>query len=141
MKVSKKYLILYACILMFFISLYLCVFEGYTKISLVDFWNFLSHKTTDNSIILDIIRLPRIFKGIVAGCCLALAGLFMQTVTKNPLVEPYITGVSSGAGLALVLGIILNLPPQIFPLLAFGGAIISSLIVISFAGFNKISVL
>ncbi len=44
------------------------------------------------------IRLPRIACGIIAGAGLAVAGVAMQSILKNPLADPYTTGVSSGAG-------------------------------------------
>ncbi len=57
------------------------------------------------------IRLPRIMTGMVAGASLGIAGAAMQSMMKNPLADPYTTGISSGASfgatLALGLGITL----------------------------------
>jgi iron complex transport system permease protein len=69
---------------------------------------------------------------------LALAGLFMQAITKNPLAEPYITGISSGAGLAIVLSI-LFFGGSNFSIWGFCGAFVSSIVVILFAGLNRFS--
>ncbi len=57
------------------------------------------------SFIITHVRLPRVLTAALAGAALALAGLKMQTVFRNPLADPYILGVSSGAslGVALVL--------------------------------------
>lgn len=53
------------------------------------------------------LRLPRALVAIVAGGVLGLAGALLQTVTRNPLAEPGLMGVSSGGVLAVVLGIVL----------------------------------
>lgn len=70
------------------------------------------------------IRLPRILLAIMVGLSLATAGTVYQACFRNPLVEPYILGVSAGAALGAALGISF---PQVFlsvQLLAFlGGAI------------------
>lgn len=52
-----------------------------------------------------LARLPRTALGILVGAALALSGLTMQGVTRNPLADPGILGVSSGASLAVVLGL------------------------------------
>jgi iron complex transport system permease protein len=54
------------------------------------------------SIIMDI-RLPRIVTGMLAGIHFAVAGLMLQTVTRNPLADPSIMGVSQGATLAVTV--------------------------------------
>ncbi|MEJ1119372.1 iron ABC transporter permease [Phyllobacterium sp. CCNWLW109] len=54
------------------------------------------------SIILDI-RLPRIVTGILAGIHFAVAGLLLQTITRNPLADPSIMGISQGATLAVTI--------------------------------------
>jgi iron complex transport system permease protein len=49
------------------------------------------------------VRLPRVISGVIVGACLALAGLVLQGISRNPLADPYLLGVSGGAGLAVVL--------------------------------------
>jgi iron complex transport system permease protein len=60
-----------------------------------------------NSPIILQIRLPRIIAAILVGTLLATAGVILQGVLRNPLADPYILGVSSGAGVgaALALGL------------------------------------
>lgn len=53
-------------------------------------------------------RLPRALMAAIAGAGLALAGTLMQAVVRNPLAEPYILGVSAGAGMGAVLVIVLG---------------------------------
>ena len=50
-------------------------------------------------------RLPRIVMGLVAGAGLAVGGCVMQSVLKNPLADPYTTGISSGAGFGATLAL------------------------------------
>ncbi|MDF2930644.1 MAG: putative iron(3+)-hydroxamate import system permease protein FhuB, partial [Anaerospora sp.] len=49
------------------------------------------------------IRLPRILVGALVGLNLALSGAILQAVMKNPLADPHIIGISSGAGLAGII--------------------------------------
>lgn len=59
------------------------------------------------SIIWDM-RIPRVLVGAVAGIHLAVAGLILQNVTKNPLADPSIMGISQGATLAVSLFLVLS---------------------------------
>lgn len=56
-----------------------------------------------NSEILLNFRLPKAMTAIIAGASLSVAGLMMQTLFRNPLADPYILGVSSGASLGVAL--------------------------------------
>lgn len=74
------------------------------------------------------IRLPRVVLAGLVGAALAVAGVVMQAVFRNPLAEPGITGVSSGAAVAAVLIIITGAAsahPWLLPIGAFAGAIIA----------------
>jgi len=57
------------------------------------------------ALILWQLRLPRALLAFAVGGMLALAGVFMQCLFRNPLAEPYITGVSAGAGLGAVVAL------------------------------------
>jgi len=52
------------------------------------------------------LRLFRALLAVAAGCGLSVAGVILQTVLRNPLAEPYVLGVSSGAGLGAVIGML-----------------------------------
>ena len=54
------------------------------------------------------IRLPRVLTGFAAGAGLTLAGSILQSVTRNPLADPYLFGIVSGAGLGAVVGALLS---------------------------------
>lgn len=59
----------------------------------------------DHAILWDI-RLPRVAMGIIVGATLAVAGAAYQAVFRNPLADPYLLGVSSGAGLGVTLAVV-----------------------------------
>jgi len=56
-------------------------------------------------LIVEGIRLPRALLALLIGGMLAVSGVYMQTLFQNPLAEPYITGVSAGAGLGAVIAL------------------------------------
>lgn len=78
------------------------------------------------------LRLSRVTLGIVAGASLSVCGAVFQGLLRNPLAEPYILGVSSGAGLGAVIAILLGLH-NILPLVAFLGAMVTVVLVYNLA--------
>jgi iron complex transport system permease protein len=76
---------------------------------------------TDYAILFDI-RLPRILLGFAVGGSLSLAGVLLQAMFRNPLVEPYTLGISGGAALGVALATILGLTGMLgaYSLPAFG---------------------
>lgn len=78
------------------------------------------------------IRLPRIILAATVGAALALGGLVFQALLRNSLAEPYILGISGGAAVGAIVGILLGLPR--FPgiaLLAFCGSMATLLLVLA----------
>lgn len=76
--------------------------------------------TLDRVVLLDI-RLPRLFMGILVGGALAVSGVVMQGLFRNPLADPGIVGVSAGAGFGAIIAIVLgNLLPA--AILAWAGS-------------------
>lgn len=75
------------------------------------------------------IRLPRIVVAMVVGAALAVSGYVLQALSRNSLADPYLTGVSSGAGLATALAMIFNTNFSIIPAAAFLGGLTASLLV------------
>ncbi len=55
------------------------------------------------------LRMPRVLEALIAGIGLAMAGAAMQSMMKNPLADPYTTGISSGAALGATLAIIMGI--------------------------------
>jgi len=83
------------------------------------------------------LRLYRILVAIVAGSGLAVSGLVLQAILRNPLAEPYLLGTSSGAGLAAVIGLMAGISRIYFPFTAFFGAISSCILVYTLAKQNN----
>ena len=83
-----------------------------------------------------LIRAPRVVLGALVGAGLALVGTALQAVTRNPLTDPHLLGVSSGAALGAVI-VVLYLGEFIgllsLPLAAFVGALVSMLLVLAIA--------
>lgn len=88
--------------------------------------------TTDYSIIFDI-RLPRIILGFAIGGALSLAGVILQGMFRNSLVEPYTLGISGGAALGVCFSMLLRLHTVFgivsLPLSGFSGAILTIILV------------
>lgn len=83
--------------------------------------------TARQQVILWEIRLPRVVLGAIVGATLAIAGATYQGVFRNPLADPYLLGVSSGAGLGATLAIVLGgaLGSGLVPPAAFAGGMIA----------------
>lgn len=81
---------------------------------------------------LTTIRFPRVIMSIVIGAALAVAGLLMQAIFGNPLAEPGVVGVSSGAAVGACAAIVFNLAflgVWTVPVLAFGSGLVVTLLV------------
>jgi iron complex transport system permease protein len=125
----------------FFILFLICasIVYGYTDTS----WGtaikaFTSYDGSNEHIIIQTVRLPRALIATAVGASLAIAGVLMQTLTKNPLASPGIFGVNAGAGFAVVVAVTIfqvgNL--QAFAWISFLGAAVAavSVYVIGSAG-------
>ncbi|WP_298459978.1 putative F420-0 ABC transporter permease subunit [uncultured Cellulomonas sp.] len=118
-------------------SVVLAITVGPAQISAVEVWRSVaSHAglgTTPLTELRDAIvfdmRLPRVLTAGAVGAGLALAGAVMQSLTRNPLADPYLLGLSSGASLGavgvLVLGVGVALPAAAF--LGATGALVATL--------------
>lgn len=84
------------------------------------------------ALVLDL-RLPRALTAFSVGGLLAVAGVLMQVLLRNPLAEPYILGSSGGAAVAALLAMILGMGSLLVDLAAFGGALAATLLVFSIA--------
>lgn len=79
------------------------------------------------------LRLPRTLSAYVTGGLLALAGVLMQVLLRNPLADPYILGISGGAAVAALLAMLAGLGGYALTGSAFLGALLSMLLVFSIA--------
>jgi iron complex transport system permease protein len=113
-------------------GLSLCL--GAANLSFSQVISFLRGQADENTrLILTNIRLPRIILSFSVGASLALAGVLLQGIFRNPLVEPYTLGVSGGAALGVCLNIILKLSAKFgslsLPLCGFVGAVLAVILV------------
>ena len=108
---NKKVVLLFASLLFsLFILFFVDLIIGPVIIPINEIVNILFHNNSQNIGWLNIInefRLPKAITAIIAGSALAVSGLQMQTLFRNPLAGPFILGISSGAALGvsiLILG-------------------------------------
>ncbi len=100
---TRKLVLIAACLIMIFVVAGYAMTIGGYDIDILETYSILwqnlignGGETTEEYVIIDV-RLPRIAMGIIAGSGLAAAGVVMQSTLRNPLADPYTTGVSSGA--------------------------------------------
>ena len=86
----------------------------------------------DDAIVVDL-RLPRVLAACAVGAGLAIVGAVMQALVRNPLADPYLLGVSSGASVGAVLVLIAGLG-LLLPVAAFAGALLALLATLGLAG-------
>lgn len=133
-----------------FVSVSVAVSIGAVSIPLGTVWGVILEKVapgliTPNwpvghaSIVWDI-RLPRALLAALVGAGLALVGAVLQSVTRNPLADPHLLGISSGAAFGAILALLhtgMFLGLATVPLLAFAGALGSTLLVLMVASFAQ----
>ncbi|SLM49722.1 Vitamin B12 import system, permease protein BtuC [Nitrospira japonica] len=76
------------------------------------------------------VRLPRIFLGFLVGGCLAAVGVALQALLRNPLADPYVLGVSSGAALGVSVAVLFGVGTTVMamsalPLCGFAGSVVA----------------
>ncbi len=94
----------------------------------------LSYDQVLNQDIIWRLRLPRAWSAFVTGGLLALAGALMQVLLRNPLADPYVLGISSGAGLGSLLALLLGLGSLGLLGFAWLGALFSVLLTLLLIG-------
>lgn len=96
-----------------------------------------------DAIVIGAVRLPRTGLGILVGAALGLSGAILQALFRNPLAEPGLIGVSSGAALAAMMVIVLGVPSvlataglgvfDVVPFAAFAGGLVCTLLLYAIA--------
>lgn len=121
LKTSAVWSALIAGIIIMFL---LAVAIGSSRISLAEVFAVLGGDTSGtNAVIVMSLRIPRALLALIVGACLAVSGVLLQAVMRNPLADPGTIGVSAGASTA-VISILLIFPSMTYavPLFAFVGA-------------------
>lgn len=135
-----KWVGLITAILLMLLLMCASVILGYTDTS----WrtaieSYTNYNGSNEHIIIQTVRFPRALIASAVGASLAIAGVLMQTLTKNPLASPGIFGINAGAGFAVVVAItvfsVTDL--QAFNGLAFLGAAIAAVSVYAIGSFGR----
>ena len=135
--IKKVSLIICSFILLFILIFIFCIF-GSVKFSVKEIIISIFNKDNEllNTIVYDI-RLPRNLIAAFVGASLSVSGILLQAVMRNPLADPGITGVSSGASVMAII-ILLAFPTYSFilPILAFVGGLLACILVFVLAWKN-----
>ncbi len=139
-KISRKWAVVLSVVLCL-VMMYVCTIIGIASISFEDANRILLHEIlhldinmegiSNGSIaIIKNVRLPRVVLGFIAGASLAICGSGFQGIFKNPMADPFVLGVSSGAALGASIGIVLHFDSGFLgmsgtTLLAFVGAFLT----------------
>lgn len=85
-------------------------------------------------VIVLLLRLPRAVQGALVGASLAVSGVVIQTLFRNPMADPFVVGISSGAALGAAVAILFGLSGVVtLPILAFIGATAAAFTVFNLA--------
>lgn len=100
---------------------------GAAAIPIADVWRALIDPSSTSGPIVWQLRLPRVVLAFLVGGALGISGAALQAMIRNPLAEPYLLGISGGAGLGAVLAISLGLSGLgVVPAAALVGALVVS---------------
>ena len=125
-------LVLTAGMVLLLLTVVLGIVAGAVPISLREIYEALTASSgqTDNYRINYYLRMPRVICAALVGANLALAGCILQGILRNPLADPGIIGISSGAGLA-AMALMLIAPEKTYlvPVAAFIGALTATVLV------------
>jgi iron complex transport system permease protein len=129
----RAILILTVLTLLALFSLGLALVAGSFQIPALEVLTALLQPGSDGGDIILQLRLPRALAAFACGGLLALAGALMQVLLRNPLADPYILGISGGAGVGAMFAIMLGLPIIGIDGLALLGALGAMLLVFGLA--------
>ena len=85
------------------------------------------HANDDAGTIVWALRAPRVVIAATVGMALAVAGFLLQGMLRNPLVDPFLTGVSAGAGAAIAIGVALGIAAPFLPAVGFAAGLATAL--------------
>jgi len=132
------------------VTMSVAVGAGAVPIPVETVWRIIASKLMPGSVAVDWsagreaivweVRLPRIVLGAIVGASLAVVGAALQSVTRNPLADPHLLGISSGAAFGAILvllhtGMFLGLATV--PLFAFAGALVATGLVLAVSNLTR----
>ncbi|HEV2782402.1 MAG TPA: iron chelate uptake ABC transporter family permease subunit [Actinophytocola sp.] len=110
----------------------LSVWLGAKEIPITSVWRVLVHNDgSADAVIIHSVRIPRTLLGLLVGVGLGVAGTLMQALTRNPLADPGLLGVTAGAAFALVIAVAVLGVTSLYGYIwfAFAGALAASVLV------------
>ena len=127
---SKKFIYFIVSILLLIIFVW-SLSMGETEIGFDEVVNYIlgNPNTSTAHLVIHDIRLPRSIAAVLTGFALGLSGAILQGMLRNPLASPYLLGISSGAGICVVIMFSLNIISTLIPFGAWLGSIIAALLV------------
>lgn len=135
---KQRYIVLTLSVLII-LTIVVSLGLGYSSVSYNRiFPTIFGNGTFKEEFVLFSIRMPRIIVTLLAGMALALSGAILQGLTRNDLADPGIIGINSGAGLGIAV-FFLFFPidaasfAYMLPLVAFGGALVTAILIYLFS--------
>lgn len=137
----KKKLYIIISLIILSILIFTSLVQGSIDITVKElFEGILGIDISNNYEIVRDLRMPRVFIAVLIGANLSIAGVLLQAVIRNPLADPYVTGISSGASLVTV-AVMIFMPSigMMRPILGFLGGVISCGVVYIFSYKKELS--
>lgn len=133
----SKFLVLFLLIAILAVSFLGSLLLGYIKTSFGDLIDtYVNYANSTEHIIIKTARMPRALTALFIGASLSLAGVLMQTLTKNPMASPGLLGINSGASFFMVFAYSYfpNFTQNYIVIFSFAGAALAVLLVYTLAG-------
>jgi len=127
----RQYKLLGLLLLLTPTSILLALLSGSSDIGIQEVFPLLSGGLNDISKTIFYLRIDRALDAFIVGALLSMAGALLQVLLRNPLAEPYILGISGGAGAFTLAALLLGVSASWMPFAAFVGALSSTLLVFS----------
>lgn len=119
-RLQAKRIGLAALVLLMFVAVLLSLMVGVTRFSAADIWAMIveafssdSGNSVSNTVFWNL-RMPRVVLCLLVGAALSVCGATYQSIFRNPLTDPYILGISSGASLGAAVSILLGWESSLF---------------------------
>lgn len=119
-RLQTKRIGLVVIILLMFVVVLLSLMVGVTRFSATDIWAMVveafssdGSNSVSNTVFWNL-RMPRVVLCLLVGAALSVCGATYQSIFRNPLTDPYILGISSGASLGAAISILLGLESSLF---------------------------
>lgn len=133
---SRQVILLAALAALVPISAIIALLSGSSDVGPDDLLAYFSADITPLTKTILSLRAERALDGFIVGGLLSMAGALLQVLLRNPLAEPYILGISGGAGVVTLVALLLGISSAWMPLTAFAGALFSTLLVFSISFSN-----